>query len=173
MNCSVLNHVYWIEYRYLTVNDMLFLCVWWWLMCRIKFLTQTLTPSLISIYEFSYACSLPTPDIGKCVLDTSLPETPRRHTMMRYQRTWYSSICRIIYFSDFQHNYSGYVQPALACKAWKVSRDLLKSGCGRKMFHEKTNSRIWAIQAINTVVLVDTHVKQLYFTVNIYELTLL
>ena len=39
MNCSVLNHVYWIEYRYLTVNDMLF-CVYdddW--CCRIKFLT--------------------------------------------------------------------------------------------------------------------------------------
>ena len=36
MNCSVLNHVYWIEYRYLTVNDMLFLCVWWWLMLSNK-----------------------------------------------------------------------------------------------------------------------------------------
>ena len=39
MNCSVLNHVYWIEYRYLMVNDMLF-CVYdddW--CCRIKFLT--------------------------------------------------------------------------------------------------------------------------------------
>ena len=36
MNCSVLNHVYWIEYRYLTLNYMLFLCVWWWLMLSNK-----------------------------------------------------------------------------------------------------------------------------------------
>ena len=36
MDCSVLNHVYWIEYRYLTLNYMLFLCVWWWLMLSNK-----------------------------------------------------------------------------------------------------------------------------------------
>ena len=48
MNCSVLNHVYWIEYRYLTVNDMLF-CVYddnW--CCRIKFLTLL---TLLYLYQ--------------------------------------------------------------------------------------------------------------------------
>ena len=56
MNCSVLNHVYWIEYRYLTVNDMLFLCVWWWLMLSNKISDSFWLMFLVVIHILEWCC---------------------------------------------------------------------------------------------------------------------